>query len=217
MKIFLLPLTAIIVCSACNSNNESSSQTDSSQTESASSKEIPTATKKIPATDLQIKSALLAAPPEKRDGSAVYGYAADTQLVLLRKGTNEMICVADDPKTSGFSAVCYVKELEPFMQRGRELRKQGIQDQQLFDQREKEVKENLLQMPKQPATLYVYSAKDADVDHATGEVKSGYLRYVIYIPYATATSTGLPEKPSADGMPWIMHAGTHGAHIMINP
>ena len=103
------------------------------------------------------------------------------------------------------------------MQRGRELRKQGIQDQQLFDQREKEVKENLLQMPKQPATLYVYSAKDADVDNATGEVKNGYLRYVIYIPYATAASTGLPEKPSADGMPWIMHAGTHGAHIMINP
>jgi hypothetical protein len=74
-----------------------------------------------------------------------------------------------------------------------------------------------LQMPKQPATLYVYSAKDKDFDIATGEVKNGYLRYVIYIPYATASSTGLPEKPDADGMPWIMDPGTHGAHIMINP
>src|SRR5215203_5607440 len=139
MKIFLSFLTTIILCSACNSTSESpSSQTDSTQTESTSTKKTAVAIKGIPAADLQIKWALLAAPEEKRDGSAIYGYGADTQFVLLRKGTNEMICVADDPKISGFSAACYVKELEPFMQRGRELRKQGIKDQDLFDQREKE-------------------------------------------------------------------------------
>jgi len=43
------------------------------------------------------------------------------------------------------------------------------------------------------------------------------LRYVIYIPFATAESTGLPLAPSAPGMPWIMDPGTHRAHIMINP
>ena len=128
-----------------------------------------------------------------------------------------MICLADNPDEPDFSVACYVKELEPFMQRGRELRKQGIKGQQLFDEREKEVKAGTLQMPKQPAALYVYSAKTEDFDPETGEVKNGYLRYVIYIPYATAASTGLPEKPSADGMPWIMNPGTHGAHIMINP
>lgn len=206
MKVFLLFLTAITVCSGCNSKKET-----------PSAKETSTANNEIPAAAIQIKSALLAAPLEKRDSCTVYGYTADTQFVLLRKGTNELICVADDPKVAGFSVASYVKELEPFMQRGRELRKQGIKDQQLFDEREKEVKEAALQMPKQPATLYVYSAKDVDFDHATGDVKNGYLRYVIYIPYATAASTGLPEKPSADGMPWIMHPGTHGAHIMINP
>jgi hypothetical protein len=206
MKIFLWFLTVIAVCTGCNSKKESPAP-----------KETSSANKEVPAAALQIKSALLAAPMEKRDGCAVYGYTADSQITLLRKGTNELICLADDPNDSGFSVACYVKELEPFMQRGRELRKQGIKGQQVFDEREKEVKEGTLQMPKQPATLYVYSAKNADFDHTTGEVKNGYLRYVIYIPYATAASTGLPEKPSADGMPWIMHAGTHGAHIMINP
>jgi hypothetical protein len=63
----------------------------------------------------------------------------------------------------------------------------------------------------------VYSAKPEDVNLTTGEGKNGYLRYVIYIPYATIASTGLPEQPSADGMPWIMYSGTHAAHIMINP
>ena len=200
MKVILLFLAMITVCCSCNSKkNSSPSKND------------------LPSAEIQVKSALLAAPLEKKDGCTVYGYSADKKLTVLKQGTNEMICLADDPDVPGFSVACYVKELEPFMERGRELRKKGIKDQQLFDEREKEVKAGTLQMPKEPAALYVYSADDKDFDHTTGEVKNGYLRYVIYIPYATAASTGLPEKPSAKGMPWIMNPGTHGAHIMINP
>jgi len=44
-----------------------------------------------------------------------------------------------------------------------------------------------------------------------------YTRYVIYIPYATPESTGIPLTPMVDGAPWIMNPGTHRAHIMINP
>ncbi len=200
MKVIFLFLTVITVCLGCNIK-----------------KEAPSSKKDLPSADIQIKLALLAAPREKRDSCSVYGYGADKQLILLRKGTNELICLADNPDEPDFSVACYCMTLEPFMQRGRELRKQGIKDQQLFDEREKEVKAGTLKMPKDPATLYVYSAKEKDVDPATGEVKNGYLRYVIYIPYATAASTGLPEKPSADGMPWIMNPGTYRAHIMIDP
>jgi hypothetical protein len=180
-------------------------------------KEVPPAKNVLPTADIQIKSALLAAPKEKKDSSTVYGYSADKQLILLRKGTNELICLADNPDEPGFSVACYCKDLEPFMQRGRELRKQGVVDKQLFDEREKEVKAGTLQMPKTASALYVYSAKENDFDPVTGDVKNGYMRYVIYIPYATVASTGLPESPSASGMPWIMNAGTHGAHIMIDP
>lgn len=213
MKVVLFFIAVFIICGGCNSNKESSSP----EKEAPAKTETSPVNNELVSAAVQIKSALLAAPAEKRDGCSVYGYSTDTQLVLLKKGTNEFICLADDPKTPGFSAACYVRELEPFMQRGRELRMQGIKDQQLFDEREKEVKEGSLQMPKQPAALYVYSAKDEDVNHTTGEVKNGYLRSVIYIPYATAESTGLPESPAGEGMPWIMHPGTHGAHIMINP
>jgi hypothetical protein len=103
------------------------------------------------------------------------------------------------------------------MQRGRELRKEGRTNQQVFDEREKEAKAGQLIMPKQPTTLVVVTAKDADYNKNTGEVKNPYMRSVVYIPYATAQSTGLPLKPEAPGMPWIMNPGTHGAHIMINP
>ncbi len=165
----------------------------------------------------QIKLALLSAPAEKKDSATVYGYSANKDFILLRKGSNELICLADDPGQPGFSVACYHKDLEPFMQRGRELRKAGKTFQEIFDTREKEVKAGKLQMPKQPTTLFVYSASKEDYNDSTGQVKKGYLRSVIYIPYATPKSTGLPLKPEAPGMPWMMDPGTHAAHIMINP
>jgi hypothetical protein len=175
------------------------------------------AQKNIPEADIQIKTALLASPADKKEGASVYGYNTKGQLVLLRKGTNEMICLADDPEKGGLSVACYHKNMEPFMKRGRDLRQAGKSSKEIFEAREKEVKSGALQMPKQASTLYVYSAKAEDFDAMKGEVKNGYLRYVIYIPYATSETTGLPLKPDQEGMPWIMDPGTSHAHIMINP
>jgi hypothetical protein len=172
---------------------------------------------KPPSAEVQIKTALMAAPANKRDSATVYGYSQNNELIILKQGRNELICVADDPTQPEFSVACYHKDLHPFMQRGRELRKAGRSNQEVFDTREKEAKSGELIMPKQPTTLVVVSAKDADFNRITGEVKNTYMRSVVYIPYATAESTGLPIKPEAPGMPWIMHPGTHGAHIMINP
>jgi hypothetical protein len=171
----------------------------------------------VPSAENQIKSAVLAAPADKRAGAAVYGYKANKEFALLRQGTNELICLADDPNQKGFSVSCYHRDLEPFMARGRELKKQGQAFQQIFDTREKEAKSGALKLPKQPTTLFVFSAPEENYNPASGEVKGGNLRYVVYIPFATAESTGLPLKPEAPGMPWIMHPGTHGAHIMISP
>ena len=170
----------------------------------------------IPSKEIQIKTALLAAPPEWRDGATVLGYDEKGVLVTLRQGTNNQICLADDPAAKGFSAACYHKDLEPFMARGRELRKEGKNAKQVFDIREAEVKAGKLFMPTGPSTLAVYGANEADYNPATGEVK-GKLRYVIYIPFATPESTGLPLKPEIPGGPWIMDPGTHRAHIMLNP
>ena len=171
----------------------------------------------IPTPEAQIKAAVLAAPMDQRDGATVYGYDQDGKLILLRKGTNSMICLADNPATTGFSASCYHKSLEPFMARGRELQNQGKSFQEIFDIREAEVKSGKLKMPKQATSLFVFSATAANYSAKTGVVKNGTYRYVVYIPYATAASTGLPLKPEAPGMPWIMDPGTHRAHIMINP
>ncbi len=171
----------------------------------------------IPSAEMQIKTATMAAPDDKRDGAMVYGYSDKNEFTILRKGTNEFICLADDPAQKGFSASCYHRDLEPFMARGRALKKEGKKAGEILEMREKEVKAKTLKMPLNPASLYVFSTKDENYDPGTGEVKNGYLRSVVYIAYATAESTGLPLKPAAPGMPWIMDPGTHRAHIMINP
>ncbi|MEJ8756875.1 hypothetical protein WG947_07715 [Pontibacter sp. H259] len=171
----------------------------------------------IPTAAIQLKTAMLAAPADKRDNAMVYGYNAKGEVVVLRKGTNEMVCLADDPAQKGFSVSCYHKDLDAFMARGRELKKAGKNTQEIFDTREKEAKTGKLKMPAQPTTLFVYNATAENYNPTNGQVKEGNLRYVVYIPYATSESTGLPLSPEAPGMPWIMHPGTHGAHIMITP
>jgi hypothetical protein len=171
----------------------------------------------VPSREVQIKTAVMAAPEGLREKALVYGYSDKGEFVVLRQGSNEMVCLADDPAQPGLNVSCYHKDLEPFMARGRELKKDGKNQKEVFDIREAEVKSGKLIMPKQPATLFVYSAKEDQFNKTTGEVTNGYLRYVIYIPYATAESTGLPLSQEAPGMPWIMDPGTHRAHIMINP
>ena len=171
----------------------------------------------IPAAEIQIRMALLAAPEEKREAASVMGYDDKGKLVYLRKGANEMICLADDPQQKGFSVSCYHKDLEPFMQRGRDLKAEGKSQADVIKIRDDEAKAGKIKLVTSPSTLFVYGAKDEDCDFKTGEVKNGYLRYVIYIPYATPESTGLPLKQGAPGMPWIMDPGTPRAHIMINP
>ena len=170
----------------------------------------------IPSIDVQIKTALMAAPIELKEAATVMGYDANGNLGVLRQGSNSLICLADDPNVPGFSVACYHKELEPFMQRGRELRIEGKSQQEIFDIREEEVKSGKLVI-KDGSTLFVLTAEEEDYNRATGEVNNTYLRYVVYVPWATSESTGLPHRPSGPAMPWIMDPGTHRAHIMINP
>jgi len=168
----------------------------------------------VPSPEAQIASAVLAAPSELRDGAAVLGYNPQGEVVKLREGKNELICLASDPSRTSFSVACYHRDLEPYMARGRELVAQKITGPKRNEIRWKEVADGKLSMPRAPRTLYVLTG--SGFDSSSGKVKDAYLRWVIYVPFATPESTGLSTKPS-DSAPWLMSPGTAGAHIMINP
>jgi hypothetical protein len=168
----------------------------------------------VPSPEVQMTAAVLAAPADLRASAAILGYNRKGELVTLREGKNELVCLASDPAKTAFSVACYHRDLEPYMARGRELAAQKITGQKRNDIRWKEVADGKLLLPREPRTLYVLTG--AAFDAASGKVTDPYLRWVIYVPFATPESTGLSTKAS-DGAPWLMSPGTAGAHIMINP
>lgn len=170
-------------------------------------------TQTTPSKEIQIKLAVLAAPEDQRAGATVYAFDG----TLLRKGSNQTVCLGDDPNREGLSVSCYHSSAQPFMERGWALRKEGKTADEIFKIREAESKAGKLKLPDQGSLLNALTAEHADVNWTTGEAQNTYTRSVVYIPWATAESTGLPLKPAGPGLPWIMDPGTHRAHIMINP
>lgn len=167
--------------------------------------------------DIQIKTALLPAPDDKKEGAMVYGYNEDGKVVVLREGTNDLVCIADNPYNKGIQASCYFKQLDPFMQRGRELKEEGMETIAIRKMRAEEVTSGKLKMPEAPSMMYIFYGSEESYDKTKATLGDGQFRYVIYTPFATAESTGLPLKPHAKGMPWLMDPGTHRAHIMVGP
>jgi hypothetical protein len=161
----------------------------------------------------QIALAVLPLPRDFRADATVLGFDANSKLVTLRQGTDHMICLVGDLKGDGFHPACYQDGMEPFMARGRELRGQGVKN--VDSARFAEVKAGKLKVPAQAAALWAMDGPWSGVDAAAGTVTSAIkLRYSVYMPFATAASTGLPDQVLSTG-PWLMDAGTPKAHIMF--
>lgn len=168
----------------------------------------------IPPAEQQIAAAVLPLPAEMRASATVMGFREADKLVVLRQGTGAMHCLALYVIRTEFHVACYHKDLEPFMARGRELRAQGVTGAQVDSVRFREVREKKLAMPAM-AALYSITTKKENYDAATNKVSGApSLLAVVYVPGATAATTGVPSQPRSDG-PWLMFPGTLKAHIMM--
>lgn len=163
--------------------------------------------------DQQIATAVQAAPQEMRAGATVMGYDENGRFITLRQGTNDLICLADDPSQEGFEVACHHESVEPYVARGRELRAQGVRGAAINQTRFEEMQAGKLALPKPGAANYILTGT---YDPATGEIGSSYLRWVLYTPYATPETTGLSTR-GGESVPWLMFPGTPGSHIMIVP
>jgi hypothetical protein len=218
ISIFVL-VGILFSCNSADKKEATTSESVETKTEQADIKWEETQTNyvEINTDEALIATALMAAPEASRANCTVIGYNMAGEFVTLKEGTNELICLADDPKKPGFNAACYHKDMEPFMARGRELKNEGKDAIEIFNIREEEAKSGKLSMGKTGSTLHIYYGKDSRYDPETSKVSGAKYRYVVYMPWATSESTGLPEKPLASNHPWIMNPGTHRAHIMISP
>jgi hypothetical protein len=168
-----------------------------------------------PSAARQIAAAVSPLPEQQQAGARVLGHNAQGKLVVLRQGSNDFTCIADDGVSKQYHVACYHKSLEPFMARGRELHALNKSREAIDSVRGADIKAGKYSMPSRPAALYQYYASRDSVD-ASGSVKGASYLYVVYTPYATAKTTGITENP-IDGGPWIMYPGKPWAHLMVAP
>jgi len=164
-----------------------------------------------------VGATLLAAPPALREGATVLGRGGAPRrsdvLTTLRPGDGPLVCLADDPGEDGFEVSCYHRDLDPFMALGRVLRAEGADRTRVMEARYAALEAGEIRMPA-AAALYTLSAPRAPGPDDPGPPGDVRRLMVVYLPYATAESTGLPTAPDG-GEPWLMLPGTPWAHIMI--
>lgn len=168
----------------------------------------------LPTVEQQVAASVLALPAPMQAGATVMGYRSAGKLETLRAGKNGMTCLALFAVEKNFHVACYHDGMEPFMARGRELRAQGVKDPQVDSVRFAEVASGKIKMPKMAALYQIFGKADS-WDAATGKVSNASTLLVVYVPGATAESSGLSPIPTKVG-PWIMYPGTPKAHIMIS-
>lgn len=171
----------------------------------------------VPPAAEQIAAAVLPLPAEMREAATVMGYKEKGKLEVLRAGTNGMNCLALYVMREDFHVACYHKSLEPFMARGRELRAKGITKSDAVDSaRFAEIKSKKLKMPAAGA-LYSLTGKRANFNAATNTMTGAAPLHVVYMPFATAESTGISDKMSMTKppAPFLMFPGTAKSHLMI--
>ena len=175
---------------------------------------IPTSTAHAQRGDpWDIAAAVLPLPDSMRAGARVLVYRG-ADLVEVRAGSNEMICLGDDPTHKGLQVSCYHKSLEPFMEKGRELRAAGITTRAAVDSaRLADVKSGRIVMPSAAMLSSIFAESDS-FDALAGPPEKHRALDVIYLPFATEESSGISEQPAVD-RPWLMFAGKPWAHVML--
>jgi len=223
-KTLSLILISVIIFSCDSSTTSNDENTEQSSTENVKRETLQTEPTEDKIVTVAIKdekaliaTALQSVAPSKRENCTVKGYNIKGEFLTYKEGSNEIVCLADDPRKEGFSAASYHKSLEPFMARGRALKKEGKNGREIFEIREKEIKSGELKMGDPGSMLHIYYGPNVIYDPETGSVSGAKHRFVVYLPFATSASTGLPESPQESDHPWIMDPGTHKAHIMITP
>jgi len=162
----------------------------------------------IKSPEIQIEESIRALPDSMRENATVIGYDQEGERVVLKNGTNDMICWADNPgpdsPKGAIYVVCFPKSLESYMNRLRDLKVKGMSNEEAYAKVAVEIKEGSIKMPS-VAVRYTLRGHSAE----------GALPLtVIHIPFCTQESTGFSEKID-NFRPWLMWGGTAHAHIMV--
>jgi hypothetical protein len=155
--------------------------------------------------DELIAQAVKAAPEQLRAGATVVNYDAKGDPVVLREGNNGIVCTPNRQTTS-FSVNCYGTALRAQRDFEAKERASGKDAKAQAADLKAAMASGQLKPPPTGTAMYMLMGKTE---------ASARGMWVVLVPNMTAEATGLPTQPTDKGTPWLMRAGTPGAHIHI--
>ena len=160
-----------------------------------------------PTDQEMIDRSVLAGPANARAAAMVVKWAADGSRVVLRPGTNGLVCWDQSvwPHQRPFSAHCTSVANLPRVDQNREFYMKAPNGKEAEALVQAAEKAGMRKAPEFGSGYYGLVGNDQAT--ARGHV-------TIAVPFATAETLKLSPKPIASGA-WIMDAGTSGAHIMV--
>lgn len=152
----------------------------------------------------QIAQAVSPLPESMRAGATVVNYNAKGEPIVLREGASAIVCTPDQHREN-FAVSCYHKVMRAQRDLEARLRAEGKDAKAI--QAEVQAARESGKLPATPpgTMMYMRSGK------TEAEAK---VLWVMFMPGATPESTGLPTERGL-GSPWLMRAGTPGAHVMM--
>ena len=154
-----------------------------------------------------VATAVLPLPDTLRAAATVIQWDNDE---VLRRGSNGITCLTDRPGDDRLTLVCYPTAAEGYMRRGRELGREGLRGNEYRAVLGAELRSGDLYLP---AGTLVRNLSGA-VNQATGVPDSVRVWSEFLLPFAEPGELGIPVF-NAGLDPWMMSAGTVGAHVMV--
>lgn len=155
--------------------------------------------------DSATPTALLALPAALRDDATIVKWKPDFTYDTVKQGNNGMVCYdrSGFPGQQPFSVECTVMGNLPRVAQNLKAEATGdrAKSEALLNAEEKD---GTRVKPVYGSVWYHLMGPDRE--HARPHM-------TIALPGATAQSTGLPDKRTANGV-WVMNAGTSTAHLM---
>jgi hypothetical protein len=170
----------------------------------------------VPPAAQQIAAAVLPLPAPLREQATVVGYAPDMTLVVLRAGTNGLVCTGTRPGDPQFDVRCYQETFIPLVRRIAQLRAlPEAESRHIIDA---EVKSGKLPLPNGPVAGYRMLGPASAYTAATNSAGPAISSWQsIHFPYRTAAELGLPDEGTVSRkLPYVMASGTAWSHVMIN-
>ena len=168
-----------------------------------------------------IRFSVLPLPEQLRNGATVMRIESPGHPVVMRQGSNGLVCFRVVPGEAAWDARCYEATMARLIFRAGELRRMVLTNDSIDARIKADVSAGTLTLPAHPAAGYRVLGRPDSYDPATGAVTAPMERWQsLHVPFTTAASMGLPDESTVSELqrtrtPYVMASGTWWSHVMI--